>query len=350
MHLLRRIDRRYFQMDFLVHTPRECDYDVELRCLGSSVHYCPSPRNPLQYAMNFRRILRQRGPYHVLHSHLHHFSGYVLKLAHHAGVPVRIAHSHNTEPGASSAARAVYQAVCDRWIRAHATHLLGVSKSAGENLFGPAWSRDARSKVLSCGLDFSRFFRLVDGTSVRRTLGLSGEDFVIGHVGRFDPQKNHEFLLRVARTAMTNDERVKLLLVGEGRLKPVMEQRAAELGIAGRVIFAGSREDVPDLMLGAMDVFAFPSLWEGLGLAPIEAQVAGLPVVMSTHVPDDAIWRPALVERLALSDETEWNRSLLGFRNRRERPAARECPFDIQRSLEAVADLYAGHSPREVRA
>ena len=95
MHVLRHINKARYAMDFLVHTSQECAYDRELVSLGSRLHYCPSPRYPIQYAMNFRRILRNHRPYDVVHSHVHRFGGYVLKLAHSAGIPVRIAHSHN---------------------------------------------------------------------------------------------------------------------------------------------------------------------------------------------------------------------------------------------------------------
>src|SRR5215831_6975231 len=94
MHVLRNIDRERYQMDFLVHTNRESSYDRELLSLGSQLHYCRSPRNPLQYAINFHRILKQSGPYDIVHSHVHLFSGYVVALARINGVPVRIAHSH----------------------------------------------------------------------------------------------------------------------------------------------------------------------------------------------------------------------------------------------------------------
>jgi len=95
MHVLRNIDRERYLMDFLVHTERICEYDHEIRQLGSRVIPCLHPSKPLKYAKNFKRILRDYGPYDVVHSHVHHFSGYALKLAHQEGVPVRIAHAQN---------------------------------------------------------------------------------------------------------------------------------------------------------------------------------------------------------------------------------------------------------------
>lgn len=94
MHLLRMIDRDRYRMDFLVHVPEPQDYDDEIRALGSSILPCPHTRNPCRYARAFGEILRAHGPYDVVHSHVHHHSGFVLRLAKHAGVPTRIAHSH----------------------------------------------------------------------------------------------------------------------------------------------------------------------------------------------------------------------------------------------------------------
>jgi|SRR6266550_4819351 len=148
MHVLRHADRERFQMDFLVHTAQPCPYDEEVRALGGNIIPCLDPARPWSYARNFRRALAAQGRYDIVHSHVHNYSGYVLRLARRAGVPVRIAHSHlDSTPGdaAANARRRLYLALARRWIRRHATTGLAASGKAADALFGPAWRREVNN-------------------------------------------------------------------------------------------------------------------------------------------------------------------------------------------------------------
>jgi glycosyltransferase involved in cell wall biosynthesis len=342
MHVLRNIDRDTYRMDFLVHTDRECPYDAEVQSLGSRLYHCPYAKNPLRYARRFREILKDHGPYQVIHSHPHHFSGIVLKLAHAAGVPIRIAHSHNDTQRVDQRAgafRRAYLTACKHWIQTHATHRIGASQRSADSLFGSA---DARKSplVLHYGIDMAPFFKSPDRLSVRRALGLASSNHVIGHVGRFEPQKNHRFLMDVACQAMAGDSDVRLLLIGVGPLKAEMERYAAALGIADRVIFAGGRADVPELMLAAMDVFVLPSWYEGFPLVLLEAQCAGLPVLTSTEVCPEVAWRPELTRRLSLSAAAPWSRAILDLKHVRGIPAMSGCPSDVSQNIRVLERIY----------
>src|SRR5207247_1780445 len=116
---------------------------------------------------------------------------------------------------------------------------------------------------------------------IRREMGFAPNELVIGHVGRFELQKNHDLLLRIHAEVLKLRPEARLLMIGEGSLLEASRATAAQLGIAGQVRFAGARPDVARLMLGVMDVFVMPSSWEGLGLAAVEAQAAGLPSILS---------------------------------------------------------------------
>lgn len=140
MHVLRHIDRDRFQFDFLVSTTRECAYDREAKALGSLIIPNPDPHNPLLYALNFVRNYRKYGPYDIVHSHVHHFSGFVLLLSRILGVPIRIAHSHNDTRVAESnnnISRKFYLHLMKMLINTCATHGLAASSLAAEDLF--AW-------------------------------------------------------------------------------------------------------------------------------------------------------------------------------------------------------------------
>jgi O-antigen/teichoic acid export membrane protein/glycosyltransferase involved in cell wall biosynthesis len=319
MSVLRNIDRSRVHMDFLVHTTKPGDYDEEIRALGSNVIPCLSPYRPWQYARNLKRILHDHGPYDAVHSHVHHYSGYVLRVAAQAGVPMRIAHSHSDTArlrGQDRLVRRTYLKLMHRFIGQHATNLLACSRNAAAALFGQSWEDDHRCRVLHYGIELHSYKAAMDRRAIRAELNLPADAFVIGHVGRFADVKNHEFLIDVAAEVMKREPSAYLLLVGEGPLRSVIEQRVARAGIGQRVVFTGLRRDVPRLLAGAMDAFLFPSHYEGLGLVLVEAQAAGLVCIFSDVVPEEAdVVRP-LLRRLSLSQPiSDWAKSLLEQRN-----------------------------------
>ncbi len=352
MHILRMIDRDQYQMDFLVHVPEPQDYDDEVRTLGSKVILCPHARQPLRYARDFLRVLKEHGPYDVVHSHVHQYSGLVLRLAKRAGVPVRIAHSHldaSDFEAQASPQRKTYLRLMHHWIDACATDGLAASRQAADNLFGPRWEDDPRYRTLFCGVDFRPFGQSICSTEVRAEFSIPPDAFVIGHVGRFTDQKNHAFLLDVAEAVVKRDPHVRFLLVGDGELRPEMMARADRMALSAHVIFAGSRPDVPRLVRGAMDAFLFPSRYEGLGLVLVEAQAAGLPCVFADVVPREVDIVPPLVHRLSLNvPAADWADALLAVR---DAPAlmsqpetlaiAQATPFDVRTSWAALERVYA---------
>jgi glycosyltransferase involved in cell wall biosynthesis len=317
MHVYRRIDRSRFNFDFLVHTTDECGYDSEIRSLGGTIIPCMHPSQPRAYSKNFRRILQEHGPFDVVHSHVHYFSGFVMKLAHHAGVPARIIHSHNdTTPVDSNAGitRKMYLRLMEHWTNAFATAGLAASLRAASSFFGQNWRADGRWSLLYYGIDFAPFNQAVNQHAVREELGLPRDAFVIGHVGRFHEQKNHEFLIEIFSHIAARDCRAHLLLLGEGPLEADVRSQVSKLGLTQRVTFAGVRSDVPRVMAGAMDLFLFPSRYEGLGLVLVEAQAAGLPCVASDVIPPEADVVQALCRRMSLNQTASaWADRVLGM-------------------------------------
>lgn len=352
IHVLRHIDRERYQMDFLVHTDQPCAYDEEVRALGSRIIPCLRPDQPWRYACNLLRALRDDGPYDVVHSHVHHFSGFVLMLARLAGVPIRIADSHSDTPlvdRRSGLLRRLYLQSMQAAIKAHATHGLASSQAAATALFGSRWQQDPRFRVLYQGIDLQPFREAqnTDFRKVRQELGLPLEALVIGHAGRFAEPKNHAFLVKVFTEVARREPTAHLLLVGDGPLRPTIEAQVRSLGLERRVVFAGVRADVPRLMVGAMDAFLFPSLWEGLGRVFLEAQAAGLRCLISEAVPEEATVIPALVRRLSLSlPPEEWASVLLDRTwgsdvSREEALSLMESSrFNITFSVRRLVELY----------
>lgn len=347
MNVLRNIDHSEFQMDFMVTTTEPNVYENEIRSLGGRVFQCLTPRKPRIFAQQFRRVLREHGPFEVVHSHLWTYSGYILRLAHDEGIPVRIAHSHlGTITRPPSIARHFYTQMMRRWIAKHSTHCLAISEVAAKGLFGTAWRDIENLTVLLYGFDFSRFVELPAAAQTKAELGIPLDRKVVGHIGTFNYQKNHEFLIRTFHELTKRRDDVHLLMVGIGPLEDEVRGQLESLGLADRCIFAGSRDDVP-AMLSAMDAMVFPSRFEGLGIVVLEAQAAGVPVLTSPGIPEEAYVIPGMVQRLELeAGEETWSRAIEdrfshGRRDSRETSALMAASrFGMQRCLDDLGELY----------
>ncbi len=348
MALLRRADRAEVAMDFMVHTSKPCAYDSEIAGLGGSIIACPSVRSP-GYVIEFDSALRRHGPYDVLHSHVHYFSGLTTTLARRRGVRVRIAHSHSNSsvPEAGTGPiRAAYRAVMRRAMLSSATHLLAASVPAASALFGSGWRESSRARVVYCGVDLAPFAAGdvdADRESARREFGIDPAEIVVGHVGNFHAPKNHAFLVSIAASATRRRAGVCVLCVGRGLLQRQIRLQFEQHGV--RVIFTGERADVPRL-LRAMDVFVFPSFCEGLGLALVEAQASGLPCVVSDGVPREVDVVPGLIRWLPLSAGADvWADAVLEAAGRPNQSAiglaaVRQSPFSADASFEHVRSIY----------
>ena len=283
----------------------------------------------------FRRLLKER-QYDVVHLHI--FQGlslYYAYLAKKAGVKVRIAHGHNSALRRSRTRwlKLALHNMAKSLLAENATDYWACSRLAAEFMF----PRDVveRYEFIPNGIDIEKFrFNDEVRKKVRKDLGIEGK-LVIGNVGRLCYQKNQENLIEVfANLQSERPERV-LLLVGEGEMKAELQQQVEKLGIADKVLFYGVTDKVEQL-LWAMDIFVFPSRFEGLGIVAVEAQAAGLPVICSDGVPNEAVVSD-LVEKVDLrSGVDSWVESILHCQIDADRLAVHE---QVQKSGFAVADV-----------
>ena len=349
MHVLRNIDPARLCMDFLVHSDQPAAFDAEIQQHNCRILRVSDPTWSPRYLTTVRRLLSSAPGYDVVHSHVHYFSGLLLRVAQWSGIPIRIAHSHSDTSAQDAAAawfRRGYLRQSRSWIRRHATNMVAASQQAGHSLFGPGWLQDRRSKVLHCGIDFASFQRMRSSDDVRKELGIDADANVLGHVGRFDVPKNHTFLLEIAAEVIQREPAACLLLVGDGPLRPAVLEQARRLGISDRVVVAGMRSDVPDL-LAAMDLFVFPSLYEGLPLTVLEAQATGVPCILSDVISNEVDVVPGLIQRVPLNaPAAQWVEAVL---RRVAMPPnsvgslglLQKSSFDIRRSIEGLYELYA---------
>jgi glycosyltransferase involved in cell wall biosynthesis len=347
INLLRFIDSEQFRFDFCLFGCEAGWHGAETQRRGSQLYHCPrSPSSTLH--RRFRQILRE-GQYDVVHSHVHFFSGALLRWAAIERVPIRIAHSHTSRDGKpNSLARGVYRKLMKRWICRYATHGLAGSCLAAVDLFTGDWKNDPRVAVLHYGIDLQPFRGVVDEKLWRQRIGLAAETPVVGHVGNFVSAKNHRFFLEIADRISRRRPEVQFLMVGDGPLRAPIERRSQTIGLREKMRFLGTRTDVPRLLRSSVDAFLFPSLWEGLPMAVIEAQAAGLRCVISGEISEEVILFPEQVVRVSLStDPEEWAEKVIESIDRGKLDAAmctqalENTDFHIEHSLSRLVLLYS---------
>lgn len=282
MNYYRHIDRSQVQFDFLVDADSTRVPEEEIKALGGHVFRIPPYQHPLRYRKELVRLFHEEH-WPIVHSHINTLSVFPLSAAKKAGVPVRIAHSHSTM-GKGESAKNLMKLALRPLSNLYPTERFACSEYAGKWLFG----RNADFTVIPNAIELEKFhFDPVIRQETRRELGIADGMFLIGHVGRFMPQKNQAFLVDVLAELLPQKPDTILAFVGDGPDRPDVQQHAQELGIGDHILFLGQRTDVNHLYQ-AFDAFCLPSRYEGLGMVAIEAQVAGCPCVLSDQVPHEA--------------------------------------------------------------
>ena len=286
MNYMRNINRDIIKFDFLTNRDYRAAYEDEIESLGGKVyHMCPMyPGKFHRYKKEVREFLKEHPEYKIIHSNLEERSYLPLKVAKKMGVPVRISHSHNRPLGINP--KLIVRYYFRFMLKFYNTHMFACGEEAGDWLYGKK-NRD-NVTIMNNAVDANQYrYNPEVSKKMKKQLGIEGKK-VIGHVGRFFPQKNHGFLIDIFNEIYKKDKDTVLLLVGGGELddalKNQIKEKVRNLGLEDAVEFLGVREDV-DRIVQTFDVFLLPSLFEGLPVTMVEAQAAGLPCVISDKVP-----------------------------------------------------------------
>lgn len=285
MNLYRAIDKSSVQFDFVIHRGNENAYCDEVRNLGGKIYVFPEPsaKNLIYYRKCWKNFLEEHPEYKILHSHVRSYAILFLGIAKKLGLTT-IVHSHSTSNGGGI--KSYLKSLLQLPLRKTSDYLFACSTISGEWLFGKKAIKQPNYKMIKNAIDCSKY---VVGEEVRKAyrqeMGID-HSVVYGHVGRLSEPKNHAFLLQVFCEILKTQPNAILMIVGEGAYRERIETQIAQLGIEDKVIMTGRRNDIPQI-LSAMDVFLFPSLWEGLPVTVIEAQAAGLPCLISDKITDE---------------------------------------------------------------
>ncbi len=344
MNLYRNIDRSRVQFDFVENTLQKAAFDDEIFALGGRIFNCPhyNGKNHLTYTKWWRAFFdAHAGEFAAVHGHIGSTAAIYLRIAKKHGL-FTIAHSHNTRGVGFKDVLYRTLAFPTRYI---ADQFFACSRQAGIDRYGKkVGANPARCIVLHNAIDTNHFaYNTFVRTITRTKLGISEQELVIGHVGRFVQQKNHTFLLDIFNELLKMNPNSRLLLLGEGDTEEQVQQKAKTLGIAQKVIFAGTHSDTAPFYQ-AMDVFVLPSLFEGFGIVNIEAQCSGLPCLISDKVAKDSVLAENLVSVRSLNDHAKkWAEDIcLCLRTPRTDHAAviAEKGFDILQTVNWLSDYY----------
>ncbi|MEH2928312.1 glycosyltransferase family 1 protein [Candidatus Ventrimonas sp. KK005] len=282
INLYQHIDKEKIQFDFLTWVVDEnlpVYNDIIIKS-GGVVHTIPYYKKDLKAFINRTSNILNRNKIDILHCHEFLVSIPILYLGKRAGIPVRIAHSHN--PTIDNIFKQKLVILCRPLFRKYATSFFACSQDSGTFLFG----KKVKFLVLKNGINTLKFQY---SSEIRKKLkekwNLENR-FVIGNIGRMTSQKNQTFLLSVFAEIVKERPDALLLLIGKGELESSLYQQVRSLKIQDYVLFLGIRDDIYELM-NIMDVFVLPSVYEGLGIVLIEAQANGLPCVISDTIPKE---------------------------------------------------------------
>lgn len=350
MNLYRSIDRNKVQFDFVENTFQEAAFDDEIRSLGGRIFNCPhyNGLNHMAYLRWWNQFFsKHASDFIAVHGHLGSTAALYLPIAKRYGL-YTIAHSHNIH--GKSFIDYLYR-IYSYPTRYIADSFFACSQEAGISRYGKKVASDSsRYLVLNNAIDTKKFgYSRQVRDEMRKKLNISDQEIVIGHIGRFVEQKNHPFLIDIFSEILKRNQKAKLLLLGKEDSEQKIRKKVQSLGLSKQVLFAGVQEE-PSSFYQAMDVFVFPSLYEGLGIVLVEAQTSGLMCVVSDKVPAESFLTNDLISVCKLTDSpSQWAECVLAQIRYERTDHSNEIAahgYDINETANWLTDFYCSKADR----
>ena len=350
MNYYRNINRENVQFDFLCWLKSDNIYVDEIKRLGGNVYYIPKPGLSKEYREKIVEFFKnQASKYNILHLHEVYLNMFIPPIARKYGIKHTIAHSHTTM-FSDKKLNAMRNRLLCLPIKKKVSNYFACSEAAGRLLYGKKYIEMGKVKIINNAIDCEKYqYNENIRTKTRNDMKLEGK-FVIGHVGRFNPQKNHMFLIDIFTEVIKYKPDSVLMLIGTGPLQEQVEEKIKTKGITDKVMLLKHRSDIPDL-LQAMDVFVLPSIFEGLGIVLIEAQASGLKCITSDVVPSEAKVTNNLIYRSLNLSALDWAKTIIeshsDFKRVNEIKAVKEAGYDIKTEAEKLERIYLSISKEE---
>lgn len=361
MDLYRQMDREKIQFDFLVHSgalkragddasKREPQfYDEEIKKMGGLIYALPKFKayNYFAYRKAADDFFSKHHEFRVVHGHMTSTASIYLPIAKKYGIPVTIAHARSA--GVDSGAKGALTRMLRKNLYKKTDYCFACSEAAGISAFGQKRVDEGKVRIIYNAIDARRFAYSPEARRGMRTELNIEDKLVIGHVGRFSPPKNHDYLIDIfAALCAVRDDAV-LILLGDGAGRERIEEKCGRLGLSDKVFFMGNRADTEDYYQ-AFDIFILPSLYEGLPGVLLEAQAAGLRCLVSDTVTREAKATELVTYLSIKSPASEWVKEILKCEKYDRRVTCDELAaggFDIKKQAKAYTDFYLnGEGPR----
>lgn len=340
MNYYRFIDRAKVQFDFFCFEGSLLPQRNEIEKLGGRIFIVPKFSHPLSYIKSVRKIFRENN-YKIVHCHMNTMGVFAMYAAFKENIPIRILHNHsmvNHFFSRSEFKRNILKYILRTLCKIYPTHFCACSKAAGDWMYG----KNFNYTIFNNGIDVDKFkFNQEIRESVRAKLGIQ-DKLVIGHVGRFCEQKNHDLLIDIFSHVLDYQNNAVLMLIGEGELLDQVKLKVKKYSIEDKVLFLGKQNDTSKYYQ-AMDVFCLPSRYEGLPVVGVEAQCSGLPCLFSTYVSKESKIL-ASTKFLSYDDSlNKWARTLVELTQTLRVDGSeqvKKCNIDINEESQKLANLY----------
>lgn len=336
----KNIDHNKYQFDYYIDSDSSCKPPKDLIDMGARYFVIPPYQHLFSHIKTLVRLFKEN-KYLIVHSGMNTLAPISLFAAWMAGVPIRINHNHSTA-GKGEFKRNCLKYCLRPFAKVFANYYCACSKYAGIWLFGKNFFSSGKVTVFNNAVDTSKFaFSTSNRDKLRKELGISNK-YVIGHIGRFTKQKNHYFLIDIFEQYYKKNSNAVLLLVGIGELQDEIKDAVKKKKLEDAVIFLGKRSDVDELY-SAMDLFVLPSLYEGLPVVGVEAQVSGLPCIFSNEITREV----AITENVYFlpidGSVSDWCSQITNFKNldlKRGKLKLKDCSFDIKVQANNLVEYY----------
>ena len=343
----RNIDKSKICFDYVDMTEKGICFRKEIENAGNKIYQLPNyRRRPILYMRKLLQLLK-KNKYDIIHCNMNSAVFlYPLIVAKMAKVKVIIAHSHNASSD-KGILKTILHNVNKHFIPLFANNYFACSKLAGEWFFSKKIIESNRFFIINNGIEVEKYqFDLQRRKNKRKELGINDDTVVIGHIGRFSKQKNHSFLIDAFYKAYQKNSNIVLLLIGIGPLQEKMKNKVKQLKIEKNVIFLEQREDANDLYK-VFDIFALPSLYEGLPLVGIEAQCSGCHCLFSDHITKE-LNQTAFSHYKKIEKTDEWEQEFSKFKiNTEIRKDVNIEKFDIKINAKKIFDIYKYTTDKE---
>lgn len=338
MNYYKNIDRNKIQFDFVIDKDSKYIPYEEIEKLGGKVFIISPYQKINKYRKELKQILTNNN-YKIIHSHINTLSFIPLKIAKELNIPVRIEHSHSTT-NKIEFKKNILKQILKNFSKKYSTHYFACSNYAAKFLFGNNITNNNKLYIMKNAIDKNKFsYNKKIRNEYRKKFNIDDDTLVIGHIGRFVKQKNHKFLINIFNEIVITNNNSLLILTGSGPLEEKIKKQVNKFSLENKVIFLGQRNDTNNLYQ-MFDLLLLPSLYEGLPVVGVEAQVASLPCILSNEITDE-IKLTNLVKFISLNEKPSfWAKETIKKYKNTKRKILNIKTYDIEKESKKLENKY----------